>query len=71
VLVGPRASQSDLKSAVAIDTGVAGIHEGGTAYRMDEIPLRLHPPLQTSRSTHQILRLLADAIRGPHRKGSA
>ncbi|HZN97405.1 MAG TPA: hypothetical protein VFB61_06700, partial [Gemmatimonadales bacterium] len=71
VLVGPRASQSGLKSVVAIDTGVAGIHEGGTAYRMDEVPLRLRPPLETSHPTHQVLGLLADAIRDALRKGSA
>lgn len=71
VLVGPRASQSELKSVVTIDTGVAGIHEGGTAYRMDEVPLRLRPPLETSQPTHQVLGLLAYAIRDARRKGSA
>jgi DNA-directed RNA polymerase specialized sigma24 family protein len=47
VVIGPRASESAYKPLVAIDTGVAGIHEGGTAYRMDEVPLRLRPPLGT------------------------
>ncbi len=63
VVVGPRASQSALESAVAIDTGVAGIHEGGTAYRMDEVPLRLRPALAAPRPAHQVLGLLAEAIR--------
>jgi formylmethanofuran dehydrogenase subunit B len=46
VLVGPRASESTLAgSAVVIDTGVAGIHEGGTALRMDDVPLPLGTPL--------------------------
>jgi formylmethanofuran dehydrogenase subunit B len=41
-VVGPRASESALAQAeVVIDTGVAGIHEGGTALRMDDIPLPL------------------------------
>jgi formylmethanofuran dehydrogenase subunit B len=40
---------------VAIDTGVAGIHEEGTAYRMDEVPLALHPPLTGRRSTAETL----------------
>jgi formylmethanofuran dehydrogenase subunit B len=63
VLVGPRASQAKNKSVVAIDTGVAGVHEAGTAYRMDEVPLRLRPPLQSSRSTTQVLNLLTEALR--------
>jgi formylmethanofuran dehydrogenase subunit B len=45
IAVGPRASESGLDLRVAIDTGVAGIHEAGTAYRMDEVPLPLTPPL--------------------------
>ena len=44
----PRASQAPFPTRVAIDTGVAGIHEGGTAYRMDEVPLSLRPPLDRS-----------------------
>jgi len=45
VVVGPRASEAPFPARVAIDTGVAGIHEGGTAYRMDDLPLPLRPPL--------------------------
>jgi formylmethanofuran dehydrogenase subunit B len=44
VVIGPQASESTFAS-VAIDTGVAGIHEGGTALRMDEVPLPLRPAL--------------------------
>jgi formylmethanofuran dehydrogenase subunit B len=62
ILVGPRASRLELKSVVAVDTGVAGIHEEGTAYRMDEVPLRLRPPLQTPHQTPAVLRSLAEAI---------
>jgi hypothetical protein len=32
------------------DTGVAGIHEGGMALRMDDVPLPLRPSLD-ARST--------------------
>jgi formylmethanofuran dehydrogenase subunit B len=60
--IGPRASQATFKTSVAIDTGVAGIHEGGTAYRMDEVPLPLRPPLSGARSTTDTLRALTDAI---------
>jgi formylmethanofuran dehydrogenase subunit B len=63
VAVGPRASQSKFSPAVAIDTGVAGIHEGGTGYRMDEVPLSLRPPLSATRSTVDVLTALRDAVR--------
>jgi formylmethanofuran dehydrogenase subunit B len=62
--IGPRASQAASRPRIAIDTGVAGIHESGTAYRMDEVPLPLRPPLSGPRSTVDTLRALTDAIRG-------
>jgi formylmethanofuran dehydrogenase subunit B len=46
ITVGPRASESPFPTACAIDTGVAGIHERGTAIRMDGIPLPLRPALE-------------------------
>jgi formylmethanofuran dehydrogenase subunit B len=45
--IGPRASQSPYPAVVAIDTGVAGIHEGGTAARMDDVPLPLRAVLES------------------------
>jgi hypothetical protein len=45
-VVGPRASESALAQAeVVIDTGVAGIHEGGLALRMDDLPVSLRPSI--------------------------
>ena len=41
VLVGPRATEAPFDTAAAVDTGVAGIHESGTALRMDDVPLPL------------------------------
>jgi formylmethanofuran dehydrogenase subunit B len=41
VLVGPRATEARFSVAAAVDTGVAGIHESGTALRMDDVPLPL------------------------------
>lgn len=41
VVIGPWASRAEPAAEVAIDTGVAGIHEGGMAFRMDDIPLPL------------------------------
>ena len=43
VVIGPYASAAAFAPAVAVDTGVAGIHEGGMAFRMDDVPLRLRP----------------------------
>jgi formylmethanofuran dehydrogenase subunit B len=63
VIIGPRASQVVFSPAVTIDTGVAGIHEGGTGYRMDEVPLSLRPPLPASRSTIDVLDSLRRAVR--------
>ena len=63
VVIGPRASESAFKPLVAIDTGVAGIHEGGTAYRMDEVPLRLRPPLEGARPAMPVLLALHEAVR--------
>ncbi|HJR16134.1 MAG TPA: hypothetical protein VJ808_04705 [Gemmatimonadales bacterium] len=63
IVIGPRASLGAFKARVTIDTGVAGIHEGGTGYRMDDVPLRLRPPLESQRSTVHILEALGDGIR--------
>jgi len=46
VAIGPRASAAGWKPVVAVDTGVAGIHEGGTVVRMDDVPLPLRPALE-------------------------
>jgi formylmethanofuran dehydrogenase subunit B len=63
VVVGPRASEAPFPARVAIDTGVAGIHEGGTAYRMDDVPLPLRPPLSGARSAAETLAALLAAVR--------
>ena len=40
VLIGPAASAAPLgPRSVAIDTGLAGVHEAGTALRLDDVPL--------------------------------
>jgi formylmethanofuran dehydrogenase subunit B len=63
IAIGPRASQLGFPTRVAIDTGVAGIHDGGVGYRMDEVPLPLRPPLQARRSTLETLGALTRAIK--------
>jgi formylmethanofuran dehydrogenase subunit B len=68
IAIGPRASEAPFPVRVAIDTGVAGIHEGGTAYRMDEVPLPLRPPLGGARSAADTLAALLGVVRA-HRTG--
>ena len=62
VVIGPRASEAAFPTSVAIDTGVAGIHEGGTAYRMDDVPLPLRPPLDGARGAAETLAALLGAV---------
>jgi len=62
VAVGPRASRSPVKLDVAIDTGVAGIHENGTGYRLDDLPLQLRPPLEGPRTTREVLEAVLQAV---------
>ena len=57
--IGPRASAALFQPAVAVDTGVAGIHESGTAFRMDDVPLPLRaaltgPPPTTASALHAL-----------------
>jgi formylmethanofuran dehydrogenase subunit B len=63
VVVGPRASEAPFGPRVAVDTGVAGIHEGGIAYRMDDVPLRLRPPLGVPSASGDVLARLLAAVR--------
>lgn len=64
VVIGPRASSSPLADAdVVIDTGLAGIHEGGTAFRMDEVALPLRQVITGPASATNVLRALDAAAR--------
>lgn len=58
IAIGPRASAAVFQPAIAVDTGVAGIHEGGTAFRMDDVPLPLRPALDGAHSAATTLRQL-------------
>jgi formylmethanofuran dehydrogenase subunit B len=62
VVIGPGAS-AVAGARVAIDTGVAGIHEAGTGYRLDEVPLPLTPVLVHPRPAGETLDLLLQAVR--------
>lgn len=62
VVIGPRAG-AVARAKVTIDTGVAGIHEPGTGYRLDDVPLPLTPVLLHPRPAGQTLELLLQAVR--------
>jgi formylmethanofuran dehydrogenase subunit B len=65
VVIGPRATTGSCADAhVVIDTGVAGIHEGGTAVRMDDIALPLRPPPSLARpvAALDLIRQLRDRV---------
>lgn len=62
IAIGPRASEGP--AVIAVDTGIAGIHEGGTAVRTDDIPVPLHPPLPgTVPETAATVRALTQMVR--------
>jgi len=64
-VIGPRASESALAGCGAlIDTGVAGIHEGGSAIRMDDVPLPLRPSVTGPRSAADVVRGLRERVAG-------
>ncbi len=62
VAIGPRASESTVGAEIMIDTGIAGLHEGGTAYRMDDVPLPLSPLIDGPRSAAGTLEGLAECV---------
>ena len=63
IAIGPRASTGPLADAdVVVDTGVAGIHEAGTAVRMDDIPLPLRPVLPGPLTATAAIRRLRDRV---------
>lgn len=63
IVIGPRASMLSPAPHVAIDTGVAGIHEAGLAFRMDDVPLTLRAPLPGPPRAADLLRALDDRLR--------
>jgi formylmethanofuran dehydrogenase subunit B len=64
IVIGPRASEGP--ATIAIDTGVAGIHDGGIAVRLDDIPLPLDPPLPgVVPETAATVRALTTLVRNP------
>jgi formylmethanofuran dehydrogenase subunit B len=56
--IGPLGDTSHANLRAVIDTGVAGIHEAGLAYRMDDVPVRLRAVLGGRPSPATLLRSL-------------
>ena len=63
VVIGARASAATFQPAVTIDTGLAGVHEGGTAFRMDDVPLPLRPALEAPHGALVTVRALRERLR--------
>lgn len=61
-VVGPRASAALFRPVVAIDTGVAGIHEGGTAFRMDDVPLPLRASIDGPEPALHVVRGIRERL---------
>jgi formylmethanofuran dehydrogenase subunit B len=62
VVIGPAASDAPGTPQVAIDTGRAGIHDGGTGYRMDDVPLPLAPAIDGPRTAAMVVAALEEAV---------
>lgn len=62
VVVGPHASVAAPSAAASVDTGVAGLHEAGTAYRMDDVPLPVEAPLPHAHRSGAVLGALRAAL---------
>ena len=58
VAIGPRVSEASPGYDVAVDTGIAGIHEEGTAYRMDDVPIPLRLAFSGPPSAREVLQAL-------------
>lgn len=64
IVLDPKVTHTSRLSKVHITTAATGISAPGTAYRMDEIPMTLRPPLVSPYPTDQeVLRRIGEAIR--------
>ena len=63
VVIGPRASAtSRLRPHVAIDTGLAGVHDEGTVLRLDDVPLPVQAPVPGPRPAAPVVKALREAV---------
>jgi formylmethanofuran dehydrogenase subunit B len=63
IVLDPKVTHTSRLSKVHITTAATGISAPGTAYRMDEIPLTLRPPLKSPYPTdEEVLRRIGEAV---------
>jgi formylmethanofuran dehydrogenase subunit B len=63
VVIGPDASAMTLgPRSVAIDTGLAGVHDAGTALRLDDVPLPVRAVLPGPPPAASVVKALRDAV---------
>ncbi|HZJ31631.1 MAG TPA: hypothetical protein VFD21_08685 [Vicinamibacterales bacterium] len=62
VVIGPRATEQAPQAVVAIDTGVVGIHESGTALRLDDVALPLTGTITGPPATFEVVAALAGRL---------
>jgi formylmethanofuran dehydrogenase subunit B len=63
VVVGPGATTAETVDArVAIDTGVPGIHEDGTALRLDDVPLPVRALVPGPPAAAAVVKALTEAV---------
>ena len=63
VLIGPAASVARLAPrSVAIDTGLAGVHDAGTALRLDDVPLPVRAVVSGPPPAAMIVKAVREAV---------
>jgi len=71
VVIGPDASAMTLgPRSVTIDTGLAGIHDAGTALRLDDVPLPVRAVLPGPPAAAAVVKALRDAVVSSQRRTS-
>jgi formylmethanofuran dehydrogenase subunit B len=71
VVIGPDATAMTLgPRCVAIDTGLAGVHEAGTALRLDDVPLPLQALLPGPPAAAPVVKALREAVVSSQRRTS-
>jgi formylmethanofuran dehydrogenase subunit B len=71
VVIGPDASAMTLGGrCVAIDTGLAGVHDAGTALRLDDVPLPLQAVLAGPPPAAPVVKALREAVVSSQRRTS-
>jgi formylmethanofuran dehydrogenase subunit B len=62
-VIGPRATLSPLgPRQMAIDTGLAGVHDAGTALRLDDVPLPVRSLVVGPPATASVVARLRGAL---------